>query len=110
MKRSALRVALYLIGGALVATAALALLTGRPVGALRVGAPGLILVLALAVEHWRYKRVSEPRPGPGWEATGERFVDPETGRLVTVYFHPASGERRYVASKEQPADSRRTSG
>jgi hypothetical protein len=35
-------------------------------------------------------------PGPGWEATGERFIDDETGRAVTVYIERASGERRYV--------------
>jgi len=36
-------------------------------------------------------------PGPDWTATDERFVDPETGKLVRVYYHAASGERRYVA-------------
>jgi hypothetical protein len=29
--------------------------------------------------------------------TGERFVDPETGKPVMVYYHRPSGERRYVA-------------
>jgi hypothetical protein len=28
--------------------------------------------------------------------TGERFVDPETGRPVTVWSDPVTGERRYV--------------
>jgi hypothetical protein len=49
------------------------------------------------IERWRYKPLGEHSPGPDWTATGERFVDPETGKLVAVYFHPASGERRYVA-------------
>jgi len=32
--------------------------------------------------------------------TDERFVDPETGQLTTVWFDPATGERRYVADEE----------
>jgi len=35
-------------------------------------------------------------PGPGWEATGERFLDPRSGELVAVYFCRRSGERAYV--------------
>jgi hypothetical protein len=35
-------------------------------------------------------------PGPDWIETGERFIDPETGKLVTVYHQPRTGERRYV--------------
>jgi hypothetical protein len=104
MKRSALRRGLYIFGGVLVAAAALLLLLCGSLGlALRVGIPGVVLMLALAVEQWRYKRLATPRPGPAWEATGERFVDPETGRFVTVYFHPASGERRYVADEAAAA-------
>ena len=99
MKRSALRRGLYIFGGLLVAAAALLLLFGCLGLALRVGIPGMVLMLALAVEQWRYKRLATPRPGRGWEATGERFVDPESGQFVTVYFHPASGERRYVADE-----------
>ena len=49
------------------------------------------------IERWRYKPLADRSPGPDWAATGERFVDPETGKLVTVYYHPANGERRYVA-------------
>ncbi len=58
---------------------------------------GLVLIIGPLIERWRYKPLAEQRPGPDWTATDERFVDPETGRLVTVYYHPASGERRYVA-------------
>jgi hypothetical protein len=97
MSRSPLRAALYVIGLLLVAGAAAAALAGCGSFALRLAIPGLALVLALLVERWRYKRVTGEPPGPGWVATGERFVDPESGALVTVYFNPASGERRYVA-------------
>lgn len=56
-----------------------------------------IFLGGLAVERWRYKRLGTTPPGPGWQHTAERFVDPETGKMVTVYFHPQTGERRYVA-------------
>jgi hypothetical protein len=49
------------------------------------------------VERWRYQGLMDDRPGRDWQATPERLVDPETGRLVTVFFNPATGERRYVA-------------
>jgi hypothetical protein len=41
------------------------------------------------------------RPGRDGQATQERFVDPESGRLVTVFFNPATGERRYIAGDEK---------
>ncbi|MGN6154623.1 MAG: hypothetical protein ACTHN4_02685 [Sphingomicrobium sp.] len=40
------------------------------------------------------------RPGGGdWRPTDEKFVDPETGRMVTVWFDPSTGGRRYVADE-----------
>ncbi len=61
-----------------------------------LGVWAVVLLVGLAIERWRYKKLGAAPPGPGWEKTDERFVDPETGRLVTVYFHPATGERRYI--------------
>ncbi len=34
--------------------------------------------------------------GAGWQATAERFHDPESGAMVTVWFNARTGERRYV--------------
>ena len=65
---------------------------------LRLALPGLLLIGAALFERWRYKRLQEDRPGPNWVATDERFIDPESGRNVTVYCDPGTGERRYVAS------------
>jgi len=97
MKRSAVRAVLYVVGGLLAAGGlALALLGCFP-AAVGLAGWGLILIIGLLIERWRYKPLAERRPGPDWTATDERFVDPETGKLVTVYYHPASGERRYVA-------------
>ena len=58
---------------------------------------GAILAGGVLVERWRYQLLADNRPGRNWVATPERFVDPETGRLVTVFFNPTTGERRYVA-------------
>ncbi len=30
-----------------------------------------------------------------WEPTGERFVDPGTGKMVDVVYNPKTGEREY---------------
>ena len=59
---------------------------------------GIVIVGAVLIERWRYRAVETGRPGPGWQQTGERFVDPETGRLVTVFYREDTGERRYVSS------------
>jgi hypothetical protein len=57
---------------------------------------GLIFSLGVLYERSRYKSIADMKPGPDWQATGERFIDPESGKLVEVYFKPASGERMYV--------------
>ncbi len=98
MRRSALRAALYVVGGLFAAGAALLALAGCGRAAGSLGGFALVLLVGLLIERWRYKPLTAARPGPGWIATDERFVDPETGKLVTVYFHPATGERRYIAA------------
>src|SRR5207253_10841711 len=66
---------------------------------LRFAVPGLVWLCALVVDRWRYKPVTGRPPGAGWVATNERFVDPESGKSVTVFYQPATGERRYVAGR-----------
>ncbi len=86
----------------LLAIAIVALVCG--VIAVALGAIGLwalvvwaaILALALAIERFRYKPLQSGKPGPGWERTTERFVDDETGKTVTVWVDPRTGERQYV--------------
>ena len=97
MTRSALRAALYALGGLFAAGAAALALLGCIAAAAGLAGWALILIIGLLIERWRYKPLAERSPGPDWTVTDERFVDPETGKLVTVYYHPASGERRYVA-------------
>ncbi len=96
-----LAVALYLLGGLLLLGALAAALTGvfaALLPSLLIG--GLLLVLGLAIERWRYKPVRRERPDPRWKDTGERFVDPESGQLTAVYFDPARGERHYLAEDD----------
>ncbi len=57
---------------------------------------GALLVLGILFERVIYKPIETLHPGPGWERTGERFVDDTTGKPVTVYFEPKSGRRAYV--------------
>ena len=67
------------------ATALYLLITG---GAYSVG---------VAFERWRY---APPPPRIGnWHATGERFLDPTSGKMIEVYFNRDTGERHY---REQP--------
>ncbi len=57
---------------------------------------GAMLVLGIVFERFRYKPLEAQAPGAGWERTTERFIDDETGKPVTVYIQPQTGERKYV--------------
>jgi hypothetical protein len=90
------KIALALIG--LVTFASLVGIVMRPSGPAfyvwliwsAIGFAGLVF------ERYRYKPIAGAAPERGWERTGERFVDPETGRPVEVQFNARTGERRYV--------------
>jgi hypothetical protein len=56
---------------------------------------GVILVIAVLFERWRYRR-NEDIHDRQWQVTGEKFEDPETGQTMEVHYDPVSGERRYV--------------
>lgn len=58
---------------------------------------GGLIVLGTVWERFRYKPLEDGRPGAGWIATPESFVDDETGKPVRVWLEPATGERRYVS-------------
>jgi hypothetical protein len=46
-----------------------------------------------------YKPLLREKPGAGWVKTAERFIDPDTGQPVDVFYNPASGERQYVSQE-----------
>ncbi len=90
-----LRLTLLALGGLLL-VAALILLTHPPLlgAALYVGFYGLLLVGGILFEQNAYRpRIHRSRPG--WQPTGERFVDPITNALTEVWFNPDTGERDY---------------
>lgn len=69
------------------------------------GGPALLIVGVVAVvtalAEPIYGQAKAPPKGGNWQPTDERFVDPETRKTVTVWFDPATGERRYVADGEK---------
>ena len=95
-----LPIVLYVLGGLMLVGAGVAVLAGVMVALLpQLILGGLLLVVGLAIERWRYKpllRGLDPR----WQDTGERFVDPGSGQLAAVYFDPQRGERHYVLVDE----------
>jgi hypothetical protein len=94
--------AAIIAAASLVACAGLALiLYGARDGGWQMLAVGLIALVGILFERWRYRQLTG-RPDGSWEATGERFVDPTSGEPVEVFFNPRTGERRYVADKASP--------
>jgi hypothetical protein len=56
---------------------------------------GAVLAGSIVLERRGYRpRVDHARGR--WQRTGERFVDPSSGRLVEVRYNPDTGEREYV--------------
>lgn len=78
---------------------AMVLVVVEPMAWPALAAAGL-LVLGTLWERFYYR--GSERGGPGWQATAERFLDEESGGLVTVWFNPATGERRYVEQGAPP--------
>lgn len=84
-------------GIALLAAAAFALAAGLPWPlALWLAVLGLAATLGILVERRGDQPTADGHPGPDWVDTGERFLDPETGKAVSVFHHPKTGQRRYV--------------
>ncbi len=63
--------------------------------------PGVVVVLAVLCERWRYRQKEHSGEGE-WQCTGECFEDPETGVIMEVLYNPSSGERRYEPKEEEP--------
>ena len=97
-----MRAGLLVVGAIMLAGAAIGVLAGwRLAAIIPLAVWGAIFAGGVLVERRRYKPLADDPPGRGWQTTPERFVDPESGRLVTVFFNSATGERRYVAGGEK---------
>ncbi len=99
-----LRLACIVIALLLLLATLSAALLGSPVIWPGIVMP-VVVLLGLVFERWRYAKLKNTAPAH-FEATGERFADPESGNIVDVYFDRNSGERRYVDSGMAPPKSR----
>jgi len=57
---------------------------------------GVVIVVGVVFERYRYKPLDASAPAGNWQRTTERFIDDATGAPVTVWIDPATGERKYV--------------
>jgi hypothetical protein len=57
---------------------------------------GCVVVVTALIEPVYGKLVSRPPRSGGWRPTGEKFIDPASGKPVEVWFDPVTGERKYV--------------
>jgi hypothetical protein len=89
-----LRAALLIFGCLIMALGAYLCSTGLGSGGVQMLIGGAVLVLGTLFERWRYHNRNASVEGD-WQPTGERFVDPETGKNVEVLYDAGSGERRY---------------
>ena len=93
-----LRNIVLVLGGAMFASGAMAILAGYYGAAAFLMIWGGLIVFGIVYERYVYKTILDGLPaGKGWSRTTERFVDPKSGRMVTVYVKPITGERAYVA-------------
>lgn len=88
------------VGGAMLASGVMLLFYGQLGFAAFLIVWGGIFVFGILYERFAYKTIVDAVPaGKGWTRTPERFVDPKSGKTVTVYVKPMTGERAYVAEK-----------
>jgi hypothetical protein len=91
-----LRTAVVVLAFVVTAVGVYLTLTGITAPGVYALALGATIILGTLFERWRYRKNERHPPGAGWAATGERFVDPSTGKDIEVFYDPLSGERRYV--------------
>jgi hypothetical protein len=89
-----LRTAVLILGCLVVALGAYLCTKGVATGGVQTLVGGAVLVLGTLFERWHYYNRNASTDGD-WQPTGERFVDPATGKNVEVLYDPQSGERRY---------------
>lgn len=95
-----LRNIVLVLGGTLLATGIVTLLSGAFGFAAFCLVWGVILVFGIIYERYAYKTIVDKVPdGKGWTRTSERFIDDKSGKTITVYVKPFTGERAYVAEQ-----------
>ena len=61
------------------------------------------LVSGIVFERARYGAAQRKPVGGEWRETAERFIDDPSGKPVSVWFNPASGQRKYVMIEDDIA-------
>ena len=89
-----LRTSVLIIAGIVAAIGVALILAGVTLPGIQALVMGGLVVIGILCER-RYGHNSQ-QPDSRWQATGERFVDPTSGKEVEVHYDPKSGERRYV--------------
>jgi len=89
-----LRTGLLVFASLVVALGAYLCTKGVAFGGIQTLIGGGVLLLGVLFERWRYSNRNASDDGD-WQRTGERFVDPESGKNIEVLYDPKSGERRY---------------
>src|SRR5438874_5893980 len=62
---------------------------------------GCVIIVTALAEPMYGKLTARPPLSGDWRPTGEKFVDPASGKPVEVWFAPKTGERRYVDVSEE---------
>jgi hypothetical protein len=89
-----LRTAVLIFGCLILLLGAYLCTLGVGFGGIQTLIGGSVFVLGTLFERWRYNNKNASMDAD-WQATGERFVDPETGKNMEVFYDPSSGERQY---------------
>jgi len=89
-----LRTAVLIFGCLVLLVGAYLCTRGLGYGGIQTLIFGAIFVLGTLFERWRYNNQNASREAD-WQVTGERFVDPETGKALEVLYDPVSGDRKY---------------
>ena len=92
------RTVLLAVGLVFVVGGVLAALLAHAVGAgIEFIVFGVLVWIGTLFEKLRYGEADTAPSGPEWRKTEESFIDPGTGRAMTVYENTRTGQRRYVA-------------
>lgn len=92
-----LRSALLMVSIVMIAGGVATGFSGRHAWAVIVW--GIILLVSLLLERWRYRPLSNS--GTSDEIrTGERFIDPDTGATMEVVYDTKTGRRWYVEVRD----------
>jgi len=76
--------------------------TGGLIFLVWIAVPAALVVVWFFFRSGGYKRRPlDAPPGRDWTFTGERFVDPNSGALIEVWWNARSGERAYVRAQSE---------